>query len=95
MLKTDSEPTRLPFLDLPAGFLASLGQRVQKIMPVDIVQVDGLPAVAPAHEVIHGARILQTRFAWHDGRLDKQARPVKPATIPHYGLTPLMRGCNM
>jgi hypothetical protein len=52
-------------MDLPAGFLASLAQRLQKIMPVDIAQIDGLPTVAPAHDVVHGTRILDACLPWH------------------------------
>ena len=52
-------------MHLPAGFLARLGQCLEEILPVHIVQVDVLAAVATAHYMIHGTKVLDAQLAGH------------------------------
>ena len=59
-------------------------------MPVHIVQEDVIALVATAHQVIHGAGILDSHFARHDAKgLAKPNQKVKPES-KIYGLTPSM-----
>jgi hypothetical protein len=52
-------------LNLPAGFLASLGQGLQKILAVEVAQENGLAAVAAAHDVVNRAWAFHPDFAGH------------------------------
>ena len=52
-------------MHLPIGFLARLGQRLDEVLPVHVVQENLLPPVATAHHVIHGPRILDAQLARH------------------------------
>jgi hypothetical protein len=53
-------------MNLPVRRLAGFRQRLEKILPVHIVQENILPPVAAAHDMVHGARILNAQFAWHE-----------------------------
>jgi len=53
-------------MDLPAGFGASLGQRLQKGSPVNVVAEDSGFAIAAAHDVVNGALILDPEFSGHE-----------------------------
>jgi len=44
---------------LPAGFLASFGQRLEKVLAADVVEEDPLAPIPSAHEVIHGPRVRE------------------------------------
>ncbi len=56
---------------LPAGLLACLGQRLDEIVPVHVIQEDPLPPVAPAHDMVCGAGILKAELARHVGSLSR------------------------
>ena len=47
-------------VDLPAGLAASFAQRVQKALAVLVVLKDRIPAVASIHDVVDGARVLNS-----------------------------------
>ncbi len=51
---------------LPARFLARLAQRLQRIVPVHIIQKALLAAVAPAHDMIHGSGVYKPQLPWHE-----------------------------
>ena len=75
-------------MNLPAGFLASLGQGFQKILPVDVVQKNVLAAVAAAHDVVNSAWVFHPDFAGHGSNHSKFI-PIRPSkNEPCYGLTP-------
>lgn len=40
-------------MHLPAGFLAGLGQRLEKILPIHVIQENVLAPISAAHDVIH------------------------------------------
>src|SRR6266404_2754668 len=52
-------------MDLKPGLLASFCQRLEKILPVHIVQIDVLLAVPAAHDVVNGPRILDSELSRH------------------------------
>jgi hypothetical protein len=52
-------------MHLPTRFLARLGQRFQEILAVNIIEVDVLPPVAAAHDVIHRSGIFNAHLSWH------------------------------
>ena len=52
-------------VNLPPGLLTSLGQRLEEIVTIHIVEVDVFPAVAPAHQMVDGTGILDSRFSRH------------------------------
>ena len=54
-------------MDLPVGFLASLSQGLDEILPVHIVEEDSLAPVAAAHKMIHRTRVLEAQGARHAG----------------------------
>jgi hypothetical protein len=49
--------------------LAGLGQGLDEIVPVHVIQKDVLTMVATAHDVINCARVLDTEFARHGGSI--------------------------
>src|SRR5438067_1561638 len=59
-------------MHLPRGLLASFGERLEKILTIDIIQVNVLPSISPAHNVIHGAGVLNSQLSWH---LERRVRP--------------------
>jgi len=52
-------------VNAPAGLLASLRQRLDEVLPVNVIEEDLLPTITPAHDMIHGPRILETELARH------------------------------
>ena len=52
-------------MHLPVCLLTRLGQRLEEILPVHIIQKNVLPPVATAHDVVIGPRIFNTDFARH------------------------------
>ena len=56
-------------MHLPCGFLASLGEGLEQILPIYVVQTDFLPTVSPAHHVIHGPGVLDAQLARHGATL--------------------------
>jgi hypothetical protein len=40
-------------------------QGLEKIVTIDIVQLNVLTAISPANDVVHGAGILKAKFASH------------------------------
>ena len=47
---------------LPAGFLASLRQRLDEVLSVHVVEVDCFLPVAPAHYVVQSALIFKAEL---------------------------------
>ena len=74
-------------MDLPLRLLAGFGQRLDKILPVDVVEEDlGAPAcpaiarrrrIATAHHMIHGPSVFQAWFTRHTSGLHPTRRAVK------------------
>ena len=62
-----------PGVDLPAGFLAGLAQGFQKALAVLVVLENIFAPVAPIHEVVNGAGILDSEFAWHGAENTKKS----------------------
>lgn len=54
-------------MNLPAGLLAGL----QKIVTVDIIQVNVFTPIPAAHDVVHRSRILNAQMARHGSRMPK------------------------
>jgi hypothetical protein len=52
-------------MHLPIGLLARLGQCFQKILSIHVVEENILPAISPAHYVIHRSGIFDAQIAWH------------------------------
>jgi hypothetical protein len=52
-------------MDLPISFLASLAQCFQEDLPVAVGGKDRLAVVFAIHDVVDGARILDSEFASH------------------------------
>ena len=52
-------------MHLPIGLLASLRQRLDEILTVNVIEEDLLAAVAPAHDMIHCTRLFDAQFARH------------------------------
>ncbi len=50
-------------MHLPIRLLTRLGQSLDEIVPVNIVQVNALATVTSAHHVIHRARVLDAQLA--------------------------------
>jgi hypothetical protein len=50
-------------MHLPAGLLAGLGQGLDEVVPVHVIQEDVLPRAAAAHDGIPGSRILNSKLA--------------------------------
>src|SRR5208337_1018022 len=75
-------------MHLPARLLAGLGQGLDEIMPIHIIQEDLIPPVATAHESIHGPRVFKTEFARHAGRSWRKQAGCQLRNALIYGLTP-------
>ena len=54
---------------LPAGFLAGLSQRFEEILSIHIIYENVLAPVAPIHDVVNRAGILDSHRAWHGRKL--------------------------
>jgi hypothetical protein len=52
-------------MDLPPGFAARFGQRAEEALAILVIPKDGLPAVAPIHDVVHRTRIFDSEFTRH------------------------------
>jgi len=63
-------------VDLEAGFLTRLGQGLEEIVAVPLIQKDRFPAVSPAEEMINGPGIFDSDLARH--RLDSPPSPSPP-----------------
>ena len=50
---------------LPAGFATNFGYGFEKIVSVNIAQEDVVLLIATAHQVIHGAGILDSNLVRH------------------------------
>ena len=62
-----------PGMELPAGFLACLAERVEEAAAVEVIAEDGFAAVTPVHQMIDGS-----------GKLDAQrAEPIPESTRPN------------
>lgn len=57
-----------PGVHLEGGLLASLGQRLDKVLPVHAAPKNILLAVPTAHDVVNGARVLHSQFACHKAK---------------------------
>jgi hypothetical protein len=57
--------------------LAGFGQGLEEVLAVNVVQEDVLTAVAAAHDLVHGARILNARLTRHGATVSKSGRGVK------------------
>src|SRR5439155_10572230 len=76
-------------VNLPAGLLARLTQRLQKALPVPVILENLLPAVATGHHVIHRFRILNAKGTCHCAlTLRSQANHRQSKTVIILGLTP-------
>ena len=73
---------------LAPGLFAILGQRLKEIVTVHIVEVDVFPAVAPAHQMVDGTGILDSRFSRHTVILARLADACKNNNAQYDGLTP-------
>jgi len=56
-------------MDLPIGFGARLAQGVEKELAIRVIQENILAMIAPVHEVVNSARVLDSEFSGHGGRL--------------------------
>jgi hypothetical protein len=52
-------------MHLPPRFLAGLAQRFQKTLAVPVISEDRLLPVAPVHDVVDRAGILDAQFSRH------------------------------
>ena len=52
-------------MHLPISLLTRLSQRFEEVLPIHVVEVNVIPAVSPAHDMVDGARILDSQLAWH------------------------------
>jgi hypothetical protein len=52
-------------MHLKTSLLARLGQGLEKIVPIHIIQENLVPAVASAHDMVNGSGVLNSEFAWH------------------------------
>jgi hypothetical protein len=65
-------------MHLPGGFEARFREGFQEIVAIGVVQEDIFSSIAPAHDVVDRARILNPRFAWHEGDTSVFNGAVKP-----------------
>ena len=61
-----------------AGLSARLGQRLEKIVAIPLIQKDRLALVSPAHDVINRPRIFDAHLARHKRILPRPHPPRKP-----------------
>src|SRR5438874_820848 len=66
-----------PGVDLPVRFGASLGQRLEEPLTVQIVVENGFAPIAAIHDVVDGAGILDAQLATHAPSLLQAATSVK------------------
>jgi hypothetical protein len=90
-------------VNLEPGLLAGLGQRLDKIVAIPVIQEDRTFAVSPAQDVIDRSGILHAYLTWHPsilpqkthgGKCKKRANiwfdPFDPFDDPFDPLTPLI-----
>src|SRR5437899_563783 len=58
-----------PRVNLPVGFFASLGQGLEKILPIHIIVIDPLTTIATAHDVVDHPGILNSQRPRHSSQL--------------------------
>jgi hypothetical protein len=58
-------------MHLPVRLLAAFGQCLEEVLAVNVVGEDVFAAVAPAHDVVHGARVLDAHLARDGARAAK------------------------
>jgi len=64
-------------MHLPAGLLTGLGQCLDEVVPVDVVQENVVALVPTAHDVIHRSGILNSKLARHGGSMEEAGLMVK------------------
>jgi hypothetical protein len=69
-------------MHLPAGLLAPLGQRLQKILSGHIVEENVFPSIPAAHHVADGTRILNPHLLWHDNTIQRNPNPSQSPSHP-------------
>src|SRR4051812_28900825 len=52
-------------MHLPAGFLARFGQRLNEVLPINVIQKDVLTPISSAHDVVHRTGIFNPQLARH------------------------------
>jgi hypothetical protein len=62
--------------------LTPLCQRLDEIVPVNVVQENALAAIASAYDVIHRAGVLDTQPTRHGGVVDLLAASVNSKAWP-------------
>src|ERR1043165_6469683 len=67
-------------MDLPAGFGTGLGQGLHKGTPVNLVAKHRGFAIAPAHDVVNGACVLDSKFSGHEASIIDFGKAVNPNT---------------
>lgn len=65
-------------MDLKPRFLASLGQRLEEVVAIHIIQENVLAAISTAHHMIDRARILDPDFARHPASDARGPETVQP-----------------
>jgi len=64
-------------MHLPVRLLTRLGQRLEEILPVHIVQKDVLAPISTAHDMVRCPRILNAQLARHSATLGLPTSLVK------------------
>jgi hypothetical protein len=75
-------------MHLPIGFLARLGERFEKILPIHIIVVYVLAPIPSTHYVMDRSRIINSQLTGHASISPLSPQFVKPQNEPGYGLTP-------
>jgi len=78
-----------PGMDPPAGFAARLRQGAQEKAMVALIAKDAFPPVAPRHDVVKSARILDADAARHGENMALASNGIKkwhltPISLPAY-----------
>ena len=81
-------------MDLPTGLGARLRQRFQKASPVLVVVKNRLPPVAPVHDVVNGAGILDSQLARHVRGILAEPPGLSNANWPIAGTDPSTRAAR-
>jgi hypothetical protein len=72
-------------MNLEAGFLASLGQGLDEIMAIAIIDEDGFPTISPVQDMIDRAGILNAYLTWHPSILPQKTHGGKCINRQIYG----------
>ena len=75
-------------MHLPARFLAGLGQRLQEILPVNIIHENILAPVSPVYDVVNDVRILHSHRARHGPMMPNSPLTATTIRMQPPGLTP-------